>query len=96
VTREQFEEIAQHAFDSLPDSFKHKVENVQIVVEDYPSDDALSRTRAGKYNLLGLYQGVPLPHRGTSYGMYPVAPPVRKPNDELLKSSSMSSGIILE
>ena len=74
MTKEQFEEIAQRAFDSLPDSFKHKVENVQIVVEDYPSEDALSRTRAGKYNLLGLYQGVPLPHRGTSYGMYPVGP----------------------
>ena len=74
MTREQFEEIAQHAFDSLPEAFKHKVENVQIVVEDYPSDDALSRTHTGKYNLLGLYQGVPLPHRGTSYGMYPVGP----------------------
>lgn len=74
MTREQFEEIAQHAFDSLPDAFKHKVENVQIVVEDYPSGDALARTRAGKFTLLGLYQGVPLPHRGTSYGMYPVGP----------------------
>ena len=74
MTREQFEEIAQHAFDSLPEAFKHKVENVQKVVEDYPSGDALNRTNAGKYSLLGLYQGVPLPHRGTSYGMYPVGP----------------------
>lgn len=74
MTREQFEEIAEHAFDSLPETFKHKVENVQIVVEDYPSGDALSRTHAGKFTLLGLYQGVPLPHRGTSYGMYPVNP----------------------
>ena len=74
MTREQFEEIAQRAFDSLPDTFKHNVENVQIVVEDYPSDEALSRTRSGKRSLLGLYQGVPLPHRGTSYGMYPVGP----------------------
>lgn len=74
MTREQFEEIAQRAFDSLPAYFKHKVENVQIVVEDDPSDDALSRSKASRHNLLGLYQGVPLPHRGTSYGMYPVAP----------------------
>lgn len=74
MTREYFEEIAQHAFDSLPEAFRGRVENVQIVVEDYPSSDALDRTRAGKYNLLGLYQGVPLPHRGTSYGMYPVGP----------------------
>ena len=74
MTREQFEEIAQRAFDSLPDGFKHRVENVQIVVEDYPDDDALARARATRRGLLGLYQGVPLPHRGTSYGMYPVGP----------------------
>lgn len=74
MTREQFEEIAEQAFESLPDSFKGRVENVQIVVEDFPSSEALARTRAGKHNLLGLYQGVPLPHRGTSYGMYPVGP----------------------
>lgn len=74
MTREYFEEIAQRAFDSLPEAFRGRVENVQIVVEDYPSSDALDRTRAGKYSLLGLYQGVPLPHRGTSYGMYPVGP----------------------
>jgi predicted Zn-dependent protease with MMP-like domain len=74
VTREQFEEIAQRAFDSLPEFFKRKVENVQIAVEDLPSDDALSRSKASRHTLLGLYQGVPLPHRGTSYGMYAVAP----------------------
>jgi predicted Zn-dependent protease with MMP-like domain len=74
LTRERFEEIAERAFESLPDAFKDRVENVQIVVEDFPSSDARSRTRAGKHSLLGLYQGVPLPHRGTSYGMYPVGP----------------------
>ncbi len=74
MTRDQFEEIAQRAFDSLPETFRHRVENVQIVVEDYPSADALARTKSGRRNLLGLYQGVPLPHRGTSYGMYPVGP----------------------
>ena len=74
MTREQFEEIVQRAFDSLPESFKHRIENVQIVVEDFPSADAQNQTRSRKHGLLGLYQGVPLTHRGTSYGMYPVAP----------------------
>ena len=74
MTRKRFEEIAEQAFESLPDAFKGRVENVQIVVEDLPSTDALGGTRAGKRDLLGLYQGVPLPHRGTSYGMYPVGP----------------------
>lgn len=74
MTRERFEEIAEQAFESLPDAFKSRVENVQIVVEDYPSSDAQARTRAGKRSLLGLYQGVPLPHRGTWYGTVPVTP----------------------
>jgi predicted Zn-dependent protease with MMP-like domain len=74
VTRERFEEIAQHAFDSLPEKFRHKIENVQIVVEGNPESDARPGSRGSKHGLLGLYQGVPLPHRGTSYGMYPVSP----------------------
>lgn len=74
MTPERFEEIAQHAFERLPKDFKKNIENLQIVVEDYPSEDALEKSKAEKYSLLGLYQGVPLTHRGTSYGMYPVGP----------------------
>jgi predicted Zn-dependent protease with MMP-like domain len=74
MTREQFEEIAQEAFDSLPKDFTDKVENVHIVVEDYPSDEALGKTKASRYSLLGLYQGIPLTHRGQWYGMSPTLP----------------------
>lgn len=76
MTKERFEEIAQHAFDSLPPAFRNRVENVQIVIEEYPSRDARSSVGSGKYDLLGLYQGVPLTHRGPSYGMAPVTPDV--------------------
>lgn len=74
MTRERFEEIAQEAYDSLPADFLDRVDNVQIVVEDYPSDDALDRVRATKYSLLGLYQGIPLTHRGQWYGMSATVP----------------------
>jgi len=74
MTRERFELIAQKAFDSLPKMFTEKVENVHVVIEDYPSeDDAGKRTRA-RDGLLGLYQGVPLPYRGTWYGAAPTVP----------------------
>ncbi|MEX1275173.1 MAG: metallopeptidase family protein [Bacteroidota bacterium] len=76
MTRERFEEIAQRAFDSLPLAFKNRVENVQIIIEDFPSREARGRVKSDKYDLLGLYQGVPLTHRGTSYGMAPVTPDV--------------------
>ena len=74
MTRERFEQIAQQAFDSLPKDFTDKVENVHIVVEDYPSDDALEKTKASRYSLLVLYQGIPLTHRGQWYGMTPTLP----------------------
>ena len=74
MTRERFEEVVQAAFDSLPSDFRDRVENVHIVVEDYPSEDDRTRVRAGKNSLLGLYQGIPLTQRGTWYGMTPTAP----------------------
>lgn len=74
MTRERFEKIAQEAFDSLPDIFTEKVDNVRIVVEDYPSDEDLERVGGRRDSLLGLYHGVPLPQRGTWYGAVPVVP----------------------
>lgn len=74
MTRERFEQIAQEAFDSLPADFTDRVDNVHIVVEDYPSDDALEKVKSGRYSLLGLYQGIPLTHRGQWYGMSATVP----------------------
>lgn len=74
MKREEFETIAQEAFERLPAAFKDRVDNVQIVVEDYPSEEIRRSVRAGKYSLLGLYQGIPLPHRNTWYGATPTVP----------------------
>ncbi len=74
MTRERFEQIAQEAFDSLPADFRNRVENVHIVVEDYPSDDALGKVKSDRHSLLGLYQGIPLTHRGQWYGMSATVP----------------------
>ncbi len=74
MTRERFEQIAQEAFDTLPADFRDRVENVHIVVEEYPSDDALDRVKAERHSLLGLYQGVPLTERGQWYGMSATVP----------------------
>ena len=64
LRRDEFEEIAQKAFDSLPDDFKSRVENVHIAVEDYPSEDVLEGRNFERTSLLGLYQGIPLTKRG--------------------------------
>ena len=54
-----FEQCVQDALDSLPAELRGFMSNVAIVVEDEPP---------GGRPLLGLYQGVPLTRRGSSYG----------------------------
>ena len=75
VSREEFENLAQELFDSLPPQFQQNMENVQIVVEDEPTRETLAKMGIqSKSALFGLYEGVPLNKRGTWYGMYPVVP----------------------
>jgi predicted Zn-dependent protease with MMP-like domain len=74
MTREKFEKIAEDVFNDLPDIFGKRIDNVHIVVEEYPDEDDIQKTNSGKTILLGLYQGVPLTHRGTWYGVYPTIP----------------------
>ncbi|MGC8595441.1 MAG: metallopeptidase family protein [Candidatus Kryptoniota bacterium] len=71
----QFEELVEKSFDELPSEFKEKMENVHIVVQDFPDEEDLRSAQLGRSNLLlGLYSGVPLTKRGIGYGMYPVVP----------------------
>lgn len=71
----RFEEIADQAFQSLPDFFKEKIDNVEITIEDSPSREDLRRLRLPRQNLLlGLYKGIPYTKRGTWYGMNPALP----------------------
>lgn len=51
---EEFEKLVDKAVDSLPKEFKAALDNVSVVVEDWPS----ARVSRGGL-LLGLYQGVP-------------------------------------
>jgi predicted Zn-dependent protease with MMP-like domain len=63
VPRDQFEDLVGEALDLIPDELARLMDNVVVLVEDYPP--------AGR-NLLGLYFGVPLTERGTTYaGMLP-------------------------
>lgn len=73
MTREQFEDIAEEAFHSLPLKFKEAIDNVEIVVEEVPSGEDERHQQKGGF-LLGLYKGIPLPKRGTWYGMTPTLP----------------------
>jgi predicted Zn-dependent protease with MMP-like domain len=71
----KFEELVNHAFEQLPDMFKQSIDNIQFNIEDYPTGEQVSKMKLhSKYSLLGLYEGIPLNHRGTWYGSYPALP----------------------
>jgi predicted Zn-dependent protease with MMP-like domain len=58
----EFEQVADEAIESLPVELRGYMSNVAIVIEDEPP--------AGQ-PLLGLYQGVPMTRRTSSYGAVP-------------------------
>jgi predicted Zn-dependent protease with MMP-like domain len=72
MDRERFEQLVERAVASLPDEFRERLENVDVVVEDWPSRDELEGLGLrSRYQLLGLYHGIPLTKRGGHYGMVP-------------------------
>jgi predicted Zn-dependent protease with MMP-like domain len=70
MQREKFEALVARAIDNLPLEFQRKLENVDIVVEDWPAPGQLRKAKhSHPTQLLGLYQGVPQTRRGRGYGL---------------------------
>ena len=70
MQREEFEALVARAINNLPPEFQCKLENVDIVVEDWPTPGQLRQARLRHPGqLLGLYQGVPQTRRGRGYGL---------------------------
>ena len=68
ITEKEFEELVTEALSSLPEKFREKMENIAVVVEDYPSRKLLAEVKiSSPYGLLGLYRGIPYPRRGIWY-----------------------------
>ena len=60
------------AVGALPDEFAARLENIDVVVQDWPTVDQLHQTQLRRDELLlGLYEGVPLTERGQHYGLVP-------------------------
>jgi predicted Zn-dependent protease with MMP-like domain len=60
VPEEQFEDMVADVLDSIPDELARQLENVAVMVQDWPTEIQLNG-RSG--TLLGLYEGIDLPHR---------------------------------
>ena len=72
MDREKFETLVVEAIDNLPLEFRNKLENVDVVVEDWPTSGQLRKVKLShRSQLLGLYEGVPQINRGRGYGLVP-------------------------
>jgi predicted Zn-dependent protease with MMP-like domain len=61
------EATAHKLFERLPKRFRDLCEGVIIRVEDFPTDEVLDEMECeSEFDLLGLFQGVGLPHQSHS------------------------------
>jgi len=69
MTRVQFEALVRQALADIPEQIRSHVDNVDVVVEDWPSRAQLVGSGIDEEQyLLGLYEGIPLTDR-YDYGM---------------------------
>lgn len=69
MTHSEFEALVERALRTLPRRFREEIANVAIVVEDWADDETLRELDIEPPDTLyGLYRGIDLTHRDTSYG----------------------------
>jgi predicted Zn-dependent protease with MMP-like domain len=69
VKRERFERLVGRALDELPEPFQRLLQNVVVVIEQWPSARALAANGLGPdETLFGLYEGTPLTERTSGWG----------------------------
>jgi predicted Zn-dependent protease with MMP-like domain len=72
LSDEQFDALISRAMDELPQEYIKGLNNVAIVMADEPSAEQVKKMKLQGKLLLGLYEGVPLTHRGSGWsGMLP-------------------------
>ncbi|HHS96360.1 MAG TPA: metallopeptidase family protein [Chloroflexi bacterium] len=72
MDRHTFERLVVEAVESLPEAFRRRMDNVAVVVEDWPDPETLRRAGVSHpAHLLGFYHGVPHLYRTHQYGLVP-------------------------
>lgn len=70
VPDQLFNDLIAASIDELPQKYTSKLENVLITYEDDPSPEQRKKLQLRcNQTLFGLYEGIPLPARGSGYQM---------------------------
>ncbi len=70
VSFEEFEQLVVNALDELPKAILEHMDNVEVIVEDWPSEEQFEENGLDEGGtMLGLYEGIPHIDRVSSYGL---------------------------
>ena len=70
LTPAAFEAVGEEAFAAIPSSLRARVENLDVVIEAWPSAvDLEAADVPDGHTLFGLYTGIPLTERTAGYNM---------------------------
>lgn len=70
MDRDVFERLVAEALVALPEFFREKLDNVEVVVEDWPDQETMRLAEIRHpAELLGFYHGVPQAKRTHNYGL---------------------------
>jgi predicted Zn-dependent protease with MMP-like domain len=72
ITTREFQRLVTEGLEIIPEELRGYISNVQITVEDKPSDELLNELGIpSDETLFGLYEGTPLTERTTEYSALP-------------------------
>ena len=70
MERRRFLRLVRQALDELPEAYRERLANVDVVVERRPRPHQLRSAGLGAgETLFGLYEGIPLAERTSDYGL---------------------------
>lgn len=68
ISDDDFESAIEESLQRLPERFHKVLTNIGIAMADEPNERELATMEHQCGELLGLYEGIPLPQRTNSYG----------------------------
>ena len=72
ISTQEFERLVAESLEMIPDEFRGHISNVEIMIEDEPSDELLDELGVPPDDtLFGLYEGTPLTERSAEYSGLP-------------------------
>ncbi len=102
MTRTQFEALVESALKKLPRSFKQKMANIAVVVEDWADEETLRDVGIEPPDTLyGLYRGIELTRRDSGYGnvlpdtIHIYQGPIEEDCDDLEEMAEMVRDVVI-